>query len=119
MLCLLQGLVKILFFYYANSSKFELKRQIDKTELPVIHSLHKNLYVLNFFLNAGIETLLCYLELDSLMKVFLPTRSVCSIQCYDGPRQMALVAKKCPAVALGLASKGKFFLFRFVASLIL
>ena len=62
---------------------------------------------MNFF--VGIETLLSYLELDSLVKVFLPTHAVCSIKCYDGPQQMAKVAKKCSAVAIGLASKGRYF----------
>ena len=47
------------------------------------------------------------MELDGLIRVYLPTQAVCLVRCYDGPRQMMRVAKKCPAVALGLANKGK------------
>ena len=51
--------------------------------------------------------MLCYLELECLIKVYLPTRTKCSIVCYEGAQQMVQVIKKCPAVAAGLDQKSE------------
>ncbi|XP_076809871.1 ATP-dependent DNA helicase Q4-like [Clavelina lepadiformis] len=55
----------------------------------------------------GIETLLCYLEMESLVKVFLPTETVCHLYCYEGPSQMMKVVRKFPPVAHALLMQGK------------
>nr|CAB3265514.1 ATP-dependent DNA helicase Q4 [Phallusia mammillata] len=54
----------------------------------------------------GIETLLCYLELDGLLNVYLPTEATCSLRCYGGPAQLIKVAKKCAAVAAAISKMG-------------
>jgi len=51
----------------------------------------------------GIETVLCYLELDGLIDVYLPTEANCTLHCYEGPAQLETAAKKCPAVGVALS----------------
>jgi len=53
----------------------------------------------------GIETLLCFLELDGLIKVYLPTETTCKIYCYGGAQQLARAAKKCPPLSVALQCK--------------
>ncbi|XP_060604089.1 ATP-dependent DNA helicase Q4-like [Ruditapes philippinarum] len=54
----------------------------------------------------GISTLLCYLELhdsqwlENMSNVY----ATCKVQCYGGPNQLQAVAKKCPPVAVAIAS---------------
>ncbi|XP_078483464.1 ATP-dependent DNA helicase Q4 [Ciona intestinalis] len=55
----------------------------------------------------GVETLLCYLELDGLVNVFLPTETKCRIHCYGGIPQMQKTILKCSAVAIAVKMKDK------------
>ena len=62
--------------------------------------------IYDIVLATGIETLLCFMELDDLIKVYLPTETTCKIYCYGGAQQLALAAKKCPPLAVALQCKG-------------
>uniref|UniRef100_UPI00398F59C0 ATP-dependent DNA helicase Q4 isoform X2 n=1 Tax=Pristiophorus japonicus TaxID=55135 RepID=UPI00398F59C0 len=55
----------------------------------------------------GIETLLCYLELHPQCWVELmhPTFSTCRLECYSGPMQLRITARRCPPVAVALAKE--------------
>ncbi|XP_007488867.1 ATP-dependent DNA helicase Q4 isoform X1 [Monodelphis domestica] len=55
----------------------------------------------------AIETLLCYLELHprSWLKLLAPIFAICHLKCYGGPPQLQALAKRCPAVAVGLAQQ--------------
>ncbi|KAK3610308.1 hypothetical protein CHS0354_029774 [Potamilus streckersoni] len=62
----------------------------------------------------GIATLLCYLELHDEKWVENQSNvyASCKIQCYGGPSQLQAVAKKCPPVAVAIATakrEGKSF----------
>ncbi|XP_039265024.2 ATP-dependent DNA helicase Q4-like [Styela clava] len=50
----------------------------------------------------GLETLICYLEIENLIHVNLPTETRCTMEFYGGPGQMIRTAKKCDAVAVAL-----------------
>ncbi|XP_017275953.1 ATP-dependent DNA helicase Q4 [Kryptolebias marmoratus] len=52
----------------------------------------------------GVETLLCYLELhpQRFVELLHPTLSVCTVKCYEGPRQLQKITKICPPVAVAL-----------------
>ncbi|KAL3859571.1 hypothetical protein ACJMK2_009787, partial [Sinanodonta woodiana] len=62
----------------------------------------------------GIATLLCYLELhdEKWVENQSSIYATCKIQCYGGPSQLQTVAKKCPPVAVAIATakrEGKSF----------
>lgn len=44
---------------------------------------------------SGVETLLCYLELhpQRFVELLHPTLSVCTVKCYEGPRQLQRITK--------------------------
>lgn len=54
----------------------------------------------------GLETLLCYLEIEGLIDVYLPAETHCTIFFYGGPSQMIKTAKRVHAVALALKMNG-------------
>ncbi|XP_037549118.1 ATP-dependent DNA helicase Q4 [Nematolebias whitei] len=55
----------------------------------------------------GVETLLCYLELhpQRFVELLHPTLSVCTVKCYEGPRQLQRITKICPPIAVVLARR--------------
>ncbi|XP_045192519.2 ATP-dependent DNA helicase Q4-like isoform X3 [Mercenaria mercenaria] len=57
----------------------------------------------------GISTLLCYLELHSSqwLENMSNVYASCKVQCYGGPSQLQAIAKKCPPVAVAIASARK------------
>lgn len=54
----------------------------------------------------GLETLLCYLEIEDFIDVYLPAETHCTIYFYGGPGQMVKTAKRVHAVALALKMNG-------------
>ncbi len=50
-----------------------------------------------------IATLLCYLELEDWLEVMNPINDLCTVQCYNGARQLRALATKVPAIAAATA----------------
>ncbi len=54
-----------------------------------------------------IATLLCYLELEDWLEVMNPVHDVCKLTCYNGARQLKVLATKVPAIAAATATLRK------------
>ena len=54
-----------------------------------------------------LATMLCYLEFQGWIEVLNPINDTCCLKCYGGPGQLKALAKRVPAVNVGVSIERK------------